>query len=249
MIHFAYNNRVDAALISASSQAAGLPATNVAQIWKSRPWRSTGCTDEWIKFDFGAAAAVRAFLAVGFNLTPYATVRIQANATDVWTSPSIDVALTYHAAVLLYLWSSDQSYRFWRLSIVDPGNPDGYIEIGRIFLGQTATPDRNFKAWSREPIDPTTIVRSYDGAESFERRTAYDLLTFEFGRVLTSTFDDLFRAVGLRTYFFVIADYDSILRADGRHDLSRYVRFDEPPAYAYGHRDRDDVDIKLLEAL
>lgn len=249
MIQFCHANRVDQASISASSEASGLPATNVTQIWKSRVWRATGCSSEWLKFDFGAAAAVRAFALVGHNLTAAATIKIQANATDVWTAPSIDVTLTYHADNLVYLWTADQSYRFWRLSIIDAGNPDGYVQVGRIFLGQTATPDRNFKTWSREPVDPTTITRSYDGAEAFDRRTGYDLLAFDFERVLTAAFDELYRAVGLKTYFFVIADYDSILRADGRHDLTRYVRFDEPPAYSYGHRNRDDVSIALMEAL
>jgi len=249
MIQFCHANRVDAASITASSELSTLPATNVTQIWKSRVWRATGCASEWIKFDFGAAAAVRAFVLVGHNLTAAATIKIQANATDVWTSPSIDQVVTYHAANLVYLWTTDQPYRFWRVTLADPGNPNGYVEAGRIFLGQTTTPDRNYASWAREPVDPTVITRSYDGAESFDRRTAYDALTFEFEKVLATAFDALAAAVGLKTYFFIIADYESILRTDGRHDLTRYVRLEELPAFAYGHRDRDDVTLKVVEAL
>jgi hypothetical protein len=249
MIHFAYSNRVDTATITASSEVASLPASNVAQLWKSKVWRTTGYASEWIKFNFGAAAAVRALALVGHNFTSGATVKIQANATDVWTSPSIDVTLAYNAANLVYLWSSDQSFQYWRITIVDASNPAGYLEVGRVFLGQTATPDRSFARWSREPVDPTVITRSYDGAESFDRRTAYDLLTFEFKLVLTSTFDALAAAVGLKTYFFVIADYDNALRTDGRHDLTKYCRLEELPVYTYGYIDRDDVTLKVVEAL
>lgn len=249
MINFCYSNRVDSATITASSEVASLPASNVAQLWRSKPWRSTGCASEWIKFDFGAAAAVRALALVGHNFTSGATLKIQANATDVWTAPSIDVTLTYHADNVVYLWSSDQSYRYWRITIVDASNPDGFIEVGRVFLGQTATPERNFTRWAKEPVDPTVITRSYDGAESFDCREPYDLLTFEFDRVLTAAFDALAAAVGLKTYFFVIADYDNALRTDGRHDLTRYVRLLEMPASTYSHIARDDVVLKLIEAL
>lgn len=249
MIQLCHSNLVDSATITASSEVASLPAANVAQAWRSKPWRSTGDSSEWIKFDFGSAQAVRAFALVGHNFTSGATVKIQANATDVWTSPSIDVTLTYHADNLVYLWSSDQSYRYWRISIEDGSNPDGYVEIGRVFLGPTTIPERNFIRWGKERIDPTTITRSYDGAESFDERTAYDRLTFEFERVLPAAFDTLAAAVGLKTYFFIIADYDNVLRTDGRHDLTRYVRLEELPASTYGHINRDDFVLTLVEAL
>jgi hypothetical protein len=249
MINLAFFNRVDSATITASSEVASLPAANVAQAWRSKPWRSTGCASEWIKFDFGSAQAVRALVFVGHNLTSGATIKIQANATDAWGSPSIDLALTYHAANVVYLWSSDQTFRYWRITIVDAANPEGFVELGRVFLGQTATPERNYCRWNKEQIDPTTITRSYDGAESFDNRTTYDRLTFEFERILTATFDALAAAVGLKLYFFIIADYDNAVRADGRHDLTRYCRLEELPATSYSHINRDNVTLTVLEAL
>jgi hypothetical protein len=249
MIQLCHNNLVDTATITASSAVASLPASNVAQLWRSKPWRSTGCSSEWIKFDFGSAKAVRALVFVGHNLTSGATIKIQGNATDVWTSPSIDVTLTYNAANVVYLWTADQSFRYWRITIADASNPDGYVQIGRVFLGPTTTPERNFTRWSKEPIDPTTITRSYDGAESFDRRTAYDRLTFEFDRILPAAFDTLAAAVGVKTYFFIIADYDNALRTDGRHDLTRYCRLEAIPATSYSHLNRDDLTLTVLEAL
>jgi hypothetical protein len=249
VINFAYTNRVDTATITASSEVATLPAANVKQPWKTKVWRTTGDTSEWIKFNFGSAQTVRALVVVGHNLTSGATIKIQGNATDVWTAPSVDVTLTWNAANLVYLWGSDQSYQYWRITLADAANPSGYLEIGRVFLGPTTTPDRNFSSWAREVVDPTTITPSYDGAESFEQRTAYDLLSFDFLRVLPATFDTLIKAVGQKEYFFIIADYDNVLLTDGRHDLTRYCRFEELPAFTYSFMTRHDITLTVREAL
>lgn len=249
MIQFAYQNKADAAAVTASSELVTLPASNIKHIWKSRVWRATGDASEWIRFDMGAATAVRAFALVGHNFTSAAAVHVQANATDVWTAPSLDVTVAWHEKVFVHLWNADQSYRYWRVTISDAANPDGYVEAGRIYLGPTASPERNYRSWGREDFDNTAITPSYDGAESFESKTAYTTLSFEFERVLPAPFDALAGAVGMKTYFFVIADYDNAVLTDGRHDLTRYVRFDAMPRYSYSHMTRQDITIDLIEAL
>lgn len=249
MIQFAYQNKADSAIVTASSELVTLPATNVQQIWRSRVWRTTGDTSEWIMFDMGAATAVRAFALIGHNLTSGAVVHVQANATDVWTAPSVDIAIAYHSATLVYLWSTDQSFRYWRITLADSSNPDGFIDVGRIYLGPTTTPERNYRSWGREDFDNTAITPSYDGAESFESKSAYTTLAFEFERVLPAPFDALAAAAGMKSYFFVIADYDNAVLPDGRHDLTRYVRFDGLPQYTYSHLSRQDITINLVEAL
>jgi hypothetical protein len=87
-------------------------------------------TEEAVVFDLITTEAIDSFALLfdplgGVQLTSSATLRLQANATNVWTAPSVDVALTldtdFDAAS--YFFSSNQSYRFWRLKIVDPRNP------------------------------------------------------------------------------------------------------------------------------
>lgn len=249
MIRFCYQNKADSATVSASSQVASLPAANVQHFWKSKPWRATGCTSEWLKLNLGSAQSILAVILTGHNLTSGATVHFQANATDVWTSPSVDATVPWSARDLVYLWNAAQSYQWWRITIADASNPDGFVQAGRVYIGPAPSPDRNFTSYKRTVVDPTVISPSTDGAESFEDKTPYYVFTFEFARVLVDEFENLRKTVGMKDYFWVIADYENVLEADGRHDLTAYVRFDALPEYGHVYMTRKSVSLNLREAL
>jgi hypothetical protein len=114
----------------------------------NRTGRTIATSTQWIKFSYSAIIDVDTIAVFGNNITSGATVKIQANATDSWGSPSIDQALTftkdYRASNLLgrdvgtwtYQFSSTESYQYWRLYIDDPSNTDGYIELGFVFMDE-----------------------------------------------------------------------------------------------------------------
>lgn len=248
-IRFCHTNYADGAVVSASSEVASLPAANVQSMWRSKPWRSTGCASEWLKFNLGAARSILAVILTGHNLTSAATVHVQANASDVWMSPSVDVTLAWSARDLVYLWTSAQAYQWWRITIADPANPDGFIELGRVYVGLAPAPDRNFSSYARQAIDPTVISGSTDGAESFEDKNVYNMYTFEFAGILVDELEALVKAVGLKDYWWIIADYENALEADGRHDLTAYVRFNSLPQYGHVYMTRKNASLDLREAL
>jgi hypothetical protein len=74
----------------------------------------------------------------GIRLSDTATIKIQANATNVWTSPAVDVSLTIDNTYVLasHFFTSDQTYRYWRVYIDDPSNPNDFIELGVVWLGK-----------------------------------------------------------------------------------------------------------------
>ncbi|MBU2177656.1 MAG: discoidin domain-containing protein, partial [Gammaproteobacteria bacterium] len=84
-----YQNLVDSAVITASSEEASLPAANVTAFHKSKVWRATGCAAEWIKFDLGSPQDITEIIIVGHNFSSGATVQIELNATDAWGAPSV----------------------------------------------------------------------------------------------------------------------------------------------------------------
>ncbi len=127
-----YSNYVDNAAITANSETSGYPATNIQDVQLAKKYRSSGVSSEWIKFDFGGAKAIKGIFVLGHNITSGATIKIQANSSDTWTSPAIDQNMNYDEDVIYYLFSSEQSYQWWRFHVEDGGNPDGYIEIGRV---------------------------------------------------------------------------------------------------------------------
>jgi hypothetical protein len=81
----------------------------------------------------------------GSNLTSSAVVKIQANATPEWSSPAVDVTLSFDNTYGIYThyFTTDQSYRYWRVYIADPSNTDLYVAIGKIILGKGTTLSRS----------------------------------------------------------------------------------------------------------
>jgi hypothetical protein len=124
-----------AGTITASTEAAGYPAANSQHVHLSRKWRSTALTSQWVKVDLGAAVAADCIAIAGHNLTAAAVVKVQASDTDAWGSPVIDKAGDPLDSVILIPFSLD-SRRWWRITVDDSTNPDGYVQLGRIFLCQ-----------------------------------------------------------------------------------------------------------------
>jgi hypothetical protein len=84
--------------------------------------------------DLGSAKAVDKIMVYSYNLTDTATILIEANATNVWTAPSFTLTYT-QANSFGYSTFTTETYRYWRISISDAGNPDGYVEISNIYIG------------------------------------------------------------------------------------------------------------------
>jgi len=132
---FLHKNKVVVGVtITGSSEAAGYPDGNVAEIHLSKKWRTTGDTAENIVIDLEAAVSIDAAAIVAHNLTSGATAKVQANSSDLWISPPVDVTLTWRAGIIFHTWPSGQNYRYWRFTFADASNPDTYIEIGKLLL-------------------------------------------------------------------------------------------------------------------
>ena len=139
----------DAATITSSSEAdTELADDNVVENQPSKIWRTTGVAAEWVKFDLGSATNLTCFGVFNFNLTAAATVTLEAHASDSFGSPSYSQALTLvtdddSVVVKRCVLFLDETYRWWRLTIADAGNTDGYIDIGRIAAGAYHSFTRN----------------------------------------------------------------------------------------------------------
>lgn len=87
----------------------------------------------WIRFDLGSPKTVTSVILQYHNFTSSATITLQANSSDTWSSPSFSQTLSWASEVILAY--TNLTYRYVRLVIDDPTNPDGYIRIGNVFLG------------------------------------------------------------------------------------------------------------------
>jgi hypothetical protein len=100
----------------------------------SRKGRTLSKDDQTFIFDLGSAKAVDYFLILDHNLTSSATVKLQGNATNVWTAPTIDITITI-ADYLYHGFTSAETYRYWRVTIDDPTNLNDYIQFSKVYLG------------------------------------------------------------------------------------------------------------------
>lgn len=76
-------------------------------------------------------------------------------------------------APYINLMASQQSLRYWLIEIDDTTNADGYVQIGRLFMGATWTPEYNYEQGSAGLgySDPTTVEKSLSEAEYFDVRS------------------------------------------------------------------------------
>ena len=230
-----YSNLVDAptTVITSNSEVASLPDDNVQTFWKSKVWRATGDAAEWIKFDFASALPVWVVAIVGHNFSSGATVTLELHASDAWGAPTVSQVIAYNADIMLYVFTSAQTYRWARITIADGSNPDGYVECGRIFLGAYLSPERGFmNGWKRSLIDPSLILESSDGAESIDGKTPFYRFSFPFRNTLSDNVDTVYNDRKMTGELFIVPDSGNALMTDGLHDLSRYARFEKNPGFS-----------------
>ncbi|WP_319798335.1 hypothetical protein [Nitrobacter sp.] len=148
----------DAAVLSASAQAAGLPVSNLQTIQPAQKWQAAG-TAASITITATTPFVATALALVGHNFSADALLRLRAAAVqgNVVANPDLDTGwqgawplfgkppvTNWPNWLSLLTWSNTSAFQFWQLDIVDPGNTVGYLEAGRLALGVPWQPSLNF---------------------------------------------------------------------------------------------------------
>lgn len=94
---------------------------------------------EWVKVDLGSALAVKVGAAVDHNAGAAGAVTLQGNASDSWSSPTVDEALGGDDD-LRAEYIAQQTLRYWRLVLNGVSVDVGYTELGVWFLGSYTEP-------------------------------------------------------------------------------------------------------------
>lgn len=237
-VTFMYDNLWDGAALTASSQNPNFLAINTQHRWHTRTWRSFGgggTLTENIVADMGSAVAVQAFALKNHNFSPSAAVRIQANASNSWGSPSVDVSVPLATDLLAYFWGTPQSYQWWRLSVVDSAPVTTYLEIGRLFVGPYFSPSINISiGYKRHYSDPSDVLYSDGGQIVTNQKTRFQNLDLQFqylSDVDIASFDAMFLNRGIGKEFFYTRDRDLPLTS------TMYVRLKSEPEITHVYDD------------
>jgi len=229
----------DAATITSSSEEGDLIDDNAVNDYVGRAWRTTGDSAEWIKFDLGAAATITEVSLAGLNLTSAATVTVEGHTSDSWASPDVQevIAIATNADSVVFqrltiFLTAGTSKRWWRITLVDAANTDGYIEVGRIKGGAyyelNRNMDDNFKVSKADPSEgepqPGTLS-AFRSRTSFRRAALnFTLIDVTQRRKMEAVFDK----VGNNTPLVVSLDPD-----DYPSEQSMFCRMLTPLEVAY----------------
>lgn len=83
-----------------------------------------------INIDLEIATEVKVLIIDGHNLSATATITLIGVEPTLFTE-----AVTWADNNIVYYLSVATTKRYWHLQITDAANPDGYIDIGELFLG------------------------------------------------------------------------------------------------------------------
>jgi len=138
-MRIAYTNVIDDLVLAdftVSGTATGFPITNVQEQRLSVRWRSVSPTAQTVVIDLGAAAAITTAAVMGHNLGASAVTTIAGGTSaSVFTTA---VSIAHNAGTMLAFFTT-KTFRYWKYSITNPSNVDGYIEVGRLWLGTYIT--------------------------------------------------------------------------------------------------------------
>jgi hypothetical protein len=207
----------DATVLTASSSNANFPVSNLKNPFRSKRWRTADAdTDHTVVFDFQTAQDITCIGVLwpkedGIRLSDSAVITIEANATNVWTSPAVSQVLTVddNYVIASHFFSSSQSYRYWRLKISDVGNAYGYIEIGQVWIGEhldIQAPENGFKF---KITDPSVITKTSFGQEYVDEYPQMDQIDFDYKYMYYEDYqilENMYRENGTRKPVFVAFD-------------------------------------------
>lgn len=230
-LKFFVTNLIDGSTVILTSNVTNQkPLVNLQHVSKGKVWRGAG-TSAIITIDLGSAKAVDALLLTRENFTADATIEWRYSS-DNFSSEDVQAGLLTVGAkprgfdlVFPLLLDAPVSRRYWRLIINDASNPDGYLQIGRLYIG----PRTDFTAGLAHPlkfrlVDSSLSERNAAGdplryKRAKWRRTSFSLSPFTDAVEAHKTFWDLVMKVGLSTDFFIGLSPQASAAVQRRHTL------------------------------
>lgn len=252
-LRIGYLNRADdPGIVTASTAAALLPATNLQHPDVRILWRSTASPAS-IFVDMGQSLAVHAVALMQCNLAPASTFRVRVSvadptaATNVHDSTALASDIDPIYPTLVYIIDSAATGRYVRIDLTQ-ASP--LPEAGRLFVGRLWSPTSNMQfGWKPASRDASRRTRSVGQAtfiDAKERERGYRFrlagLTEDEGY---DEIEEINRLNGTKHDILVIRDRDS---ADlGRDTI--WGLLENVIDYAQNDPLRFDADIEIWERL
>ena len=203
--------------------------------------------------DLGSSRAVDAVIIQDHNLTSNADIHLKARADTAWeistsTSEPVDETITWaDNKILHYVVSSSNTKRHWRIDITDTANPDGYIEIGNLYLGSFDEMVRN-AAIGYSQIETVIGSRNIDPYGVEDNRFRNRQKTWQY-KLPVSTDIETLESVFDNIYSSISGKYDPVwINPTSNSTDFHMVHFDSLPL-AHKFRNQSDITLNFREVL
>lgn len=252
--NYLFDTTVD---LTASTEDSNFPVSNLRAHFTEKVWRSTADT-AILDIDLKTEEEIDSFAMVWdpeleVKLSDAAVIKLQANATPDFTSPAVDVTLSIDddTETALHFFSTAQSYRYWRLDIDDTGNPWGYIEVPKLFLGEkmalTKVPQTGFSMNTQDPSKKTVSLYGHEYNDIYPQKKS---VSFELIHLPKADSEILWNSYGragtVRPILCVIDSEEEVLDKY-RHTI--YGRYDVTMSQNHIVRELFGVTLEIKESL
>jgi len=246
--------------ITSTTEDAEFPVSNLTSDSRSQVWRSaSGTTTDRVVINLGSAKDIDSF-AMFFDalnplpLTSSAVVKLQANTSDSWGAPPVDVTLSIDQVYknAYHFFTSTQNYQYWAVSVSDGTNPNNQIELSLLYLSEAAgtsqPPEIGFKDGIKDQSKPRSTAFGHEYWDIYPNRISWDFNFKALSEADKILFKDIFTEVGKHGTIVTALDSDENIFTDANEYLL-YCRLTKD--YSAKHRfvNYFDYPLSVREAL
>jgi len=217
--------------------------------------------NEWILWDMAVPANPDAFIMTDqrngtLKISPTATIKLQANETRNFGTPSFSQTLTYDDNIISYMTNAGiatTSYRYWRIYFEDRQNPNYYLQLGAVFLGNYLNPTLarpqfplNFNYVDRSETIVSEAGQIYSDIK--EQYGVYNVSYKGLNKTDIEAFDLFFEEYGTSKPFFVSMDTGTAYSSNANRRII-LCYFDAAPQWELISPNFFEMDLRFREAL
>ena len=202
-----WSNLVDRDGTSLTASSQPISVNNIKNQHRKRIWRTASPLNQTLIVDLqNSADDVRCCALTGYNFTATATVTLAySDDAVVWTSIS---GKTVGDGNCLFFFFTLVNRRYWKLTLNDASSTDGYLELGRVFLGDYWEPNVSvLRGWSLKFLDRSDVKKSIGLQKWTNQREIVTQLTFQLPHLnetdAVKNFLNIARRIGVKQDFFI----------------------------------------------
>jgi hypothetical protein len=196
---FLYDDLGIPATITAATEDTDFPKENVQNELRTKVYKSTDLTDEWLVFDLGSAATVNTIAIMNHNFNDFSsvtpTIKFQGHTADSWGTPDVDETLTVVSGTIIN-YITGGSKRYWRVSMTGGSGTETTYNIGRVMFGAKLQPSKSYDVGFQRSINDFTVTSQTIGGQLYsDFKGNYDSFVLPFSMITTTDRDNMITMV------------------------------------------------------